>query len=297
MLSFKRIFATQQQALDVYKSQLSKQKLFVEAFEGAPKGTPVKVALTITETGQSIALDGSVERMMGKSEATQNGFGQRPGLMLDMPITPEIVAPLRAFFLTKAEAATPKLPNAPFMSLSDETATQVEFEVGAFLKKAETGNLFELFGMRPQDDRKILRTVYNRIVKNLHPDKHRSDFSDALSESLGDAYQILNEAYKILQHGVACEIYLEISREVGQHKGMSLAGYKNSKPITDSKTQTASTWQTNSLPRHRQHKRRAIKTPPCSRSSSLFNTTNTTNRRVPCSCRLQQNKELHRDEI
>ena len=57
MLSFKRIFATQQQALDVYKSQLSKQKLFVEAFEGAPKGTPVKVALTITETGQSIALD------------------------------------------------------------------------------------------------------------------------------------------------------------------------------------------------------------------------------------------------
>ena len=80
--------------------------------------------------------------------------------------------------------------------------------------------------MRPQDDRKILRTVYNRIVKNLHPDKHRSDFSDALSESLGDAYQILNEAYKILQHGVACEIYLEVSREVGQHKGMSLAGYK-----------------------------------------------------------------------
>jgi len=70
MLSFKRIFATQQQALDVYKSQLSKQKLFVEAFEGAPKGTPVKVALTITETGQSIALDGSVERMMGKTEAT-----------------------------------------------------------------------------------------------------------------------------------------------------------------------------------------------------------------------------------
>ena len=226
MLSFKRIFATQQQALDVYKSQLSKQKLFVEAFEGAPKGTPVKVALTITETGQSIALDGSVERMMGKTEATQNGFGQRPGLMLDMPITPEIVAPLRAFFLTKAEAATPKLPNAPFMSLSDETATQVEFEVGAFLKKAETGNLFELFGMRPQDARKILRTVYNRIVKNLHPDKHRSDFSDALKESLGDAYQTSNEAYKILQHGVACEIYLEISREVGQHKGMSRAGQK-----------------------------------------------------------------------
>ena len=226
MLSFKRIFSTQQQALDIYKSQLSKQKLFVEAFEGAPKGTPATVALAIKETGQSITLQGSVERMMGKSEATQNGYGQRPGLILNVPITPDLVAPLRAFFLTKSEKAAPQLPNAPFMSLDDETAAQVEIEVGAFLKKAETGNLFELFGMRPREDRKILRTVYNKIVKNLHPDKHRDDFSDDLSESLGDAYQILNEAYKILQHGIASEIYLEASREAGQIQGMSLAAYK-----------------------------------------------------------------------
>lgn len=226
MLTFKRIFQTQQLALDVYKSQLSKQKLFVEAFEGAPKETPASVTLSIAETRQTIELSGSVERMMGKTEVAQNGYGQRPGLLLRIPITPELVAPLRAFFLTKPETAAPQLPDAPFLTLAGETPQQAKREADMFLKKAETGNLFELFGLRARDDRKQLRAIYNKIVKNLHPDKHRSDFDEELSDALGDAYQILNEAYKILQHSIASEIYLEISRENGQNRGMSLSAYK-----------------------------------------------------------------------
>lgn len=226
MLSFKRIFQTQQQALDVYKSQLSRQQIFVEAFEGAPKGTEATIDLSILETGQKIRLKANVERIMGKAEAVQNGYGQRSGLLLNVPITKEIVEPLRTFFLTKGTPQAQKLPNAPFINLNEIDANQAQHDVEFFLKRAENGNLFELFGMRPHDERKVLRAVYNKIVKNLHPDKHRDDFGVELCDKLGDAYQILNEAYKILQHPVACEIYLEISRENGQSNGMSLATYK-----------------------------------------------------------------------
>lgn len=241
MLSFKRTFQTQQQALDVYKSQLSTQHLFVESFESAPAGTSVTVTLIVRETDQTIQLPGQVERAMGRSEAISKKYGNTPGLWLSVPITPDLVAPLRAFFLAAPTAPKPPVapatqtpapspatskPRFPFSPLDATSEQDIRRAVDEFLLTAQQGSLHQIFGVPSNTDRQKLRQLYNAGVKNLHPDTHRDELPDALSQRLGDAYQILNEAYKILQHPTAAAIYLDISRQNGKTHGMSLFNYK-----------------------------------------------------------------------
>ncbi len=243
MLSFKRTFQTRQQALDVYRSQLSEQKLFVESFEGYPKGSPVVVKLEIRETEQQIELNGTVERLMGKREAVELGYGQRPGLVLDVPITQDLIAPLRAFFLAQSKSGNAPAPNAtqgsginkvnerpsariPFENLASCPQEQAEQEVARFFELAERGNVYQLFNVRPDVDRKELRRIYNIAVRSLHPDSQSDAFSSEFAEKLDDAYQIFNEAYQLLQHPVKKAIYQEVSRMANCIGGMSLNSYK-----------------------------------------------------------------------
>lgn len=228
MLSFKRSFQTRAQALEVYKTQLSSCRLFVESFEGASKDTPVRVTLQISESDQSVALDGTVERAVGKKEAVELGFGTRPGLLLSIPITPEIVAPLRAFFLAQPKPSATPAPSvsAPFETLAACSPADARREADTFLSMAHESSLYRLFHANADVSRAQLRQIYNKIVRTLHPDKLRTDFDAALCNSLADCYQILNEAYKILQNGVENGIYLEISRQNNRPDGMSLEAYK-----------------------------------------------------------------------
>ena len=204
MLSFKRTFQTRQQALDVYRSQLSAQKLFVESFEGYTKGSPVVVSLEIRETEQRIELNGTVERLMGKREAVELGYGQRPGLVLDVPITQDLIAPLRAFFLAQPKGVNSSAPGAPqssginkvnerpaaripFENLASCPREQAEQEVERFFELAERGNVYQLFNVRPDVDRKELRRIYNIAVRSLHPDSQSDAFSSEFAEKLDDA--------------------------------------------------------------------------------------------------------------
>ncbi|MBR4986105.1 MAG: J domain-containing protein [Proteobacteria bacterium] len=270
MITFQRIFQTRQQALDVYRSQLSSQKLYVESFEGYPKGSEASVSLEIRETGKKISLPAVVERVMGKKEVTELGYGQRPGILLNVPITPDIVEPFRNFFLPgedrsacapvrptassvsaargsaspsspvrptassvvsrcPAEPAAPAAPSAPpaipFEKLVSCTPQEAKQEVESFFKRVETGNIYQLFNVRADYDKKTVRRIYNGVVRVLHPDA-QAEWDAELSEKLGDAYQILNEAYKILQNPVLNAVYMDISRANRAPGGMSLNAYK-----------------------------------------------------------------------
>ncbi len=236
MITFQRIFQTREQAMDVYKSQLSSQKLYVESFEGYSKGTEVSVSLEIRETSQKVVLRGSVERLMGKKEVMELGFGQRPGLLLSVPITPDVVEPLRAFFLAQApKSAAPKSAESsstsssrsiPLENITQCSAEEAVEKVRAFLQLANRGNLYMLFNVPPTVDRQTLRRIYNVVVRTLHPDAHDENFSQELSLLLGEAYQVFNEAYQILQHPIKCAIYMEVSRQARAFGGMSLNAYK-----------------------------------------------------------------------
>lgn len=273
MITFQRIFQTRQQAMDVYRSQLSSQKLYVESFEGYPKGSEAKINLEIRETGKKISLSAVVERVMGKKEVMELGYGQRPGILLNVPITPDIVEPFRNFFLPAeqgsgstvrptAAAAKPApqmivrptavrptaasvaskissqpaepvrpasaatMPAAiPFEKLASCSPEEAMAEVEDFFRRAESGNIYQLFNVRADYDKKIVRRIYNTVVRVLHPDA-QADWSAELSEKLGDAYQILNDVYKILQNPVLNAIYMDISRANRAPGGMSLGAYK-----------------------------------------------------------------------
>ena len=229
MLVFQKVFQTRQAAMDFYKNQLARQQIYVEAFEGAPKGTDAQIKLEIRETQQKIILNTKVERLIGKKEAVELGYGQRPGLILNLTITPDLVEPLRAFFLAQA----PTRPTAaaikqriPFEDIASCTLEQVESQVDQFLAFAEKGNLFQLFNVRPNVEKKVLRSIYNIVVRVLHPDAHGNDYPENIAQKLEDAYQIFNDAYKILQNPVQSSIYLEISRANKIPDGMSLNDYK-----------------------------------------------------------------------
>ncbi|MBO4350599.1 MAG: J domain-containing protein [Proteobacteria bacterium] len=215
--------------MDFYKAQLARQQIYVEAFEGAPKGTDAQVKLEIRETQQKIVIDTKVERPIGKKEAVELGYGQRPGLILNVTITPDLVEPLRAFFLAQGPArptAAPIKQRIPFEDIANCTLEQVEAQVDQFLAFAEKGNLFQLFNVRPNVEKKELRSIYNVVVRVLHPDAHGNDYPENITHKLEDAYQIFNEAYKILQNPVQSKIYLEISRANRIPNGMSLNDYK-----------------------------------------------------------------------
>ncbi|MBQ9395382.1 MAG: J domain-containing protein [Proteobacteria bacterium] len=263
MITFQRIFQKRQQAMDVYKTQLAAQKLYVESFEGYSKGSEVEVQMEIRETGQKVKLNGTVERMVSKKEAMELGYGQRPGLLVNIVITPEIVEPLRTFFLTEAKTSESSRPSEvvrpagivrpagvvrpagivrpagmqpvsepvepgkpPLENINKCSPEQAKKEVKDFLGLAETGNIYQLFNLRSQPDRKTLRSIYNTVVRTLHPDSQDEGFSTEVTDMLDEAYQIFNEAYKILQNPVQSQIYQEVSRAEGRSGGLSLNAYR-----------------------------------------------------------------------
>ena len=263
MITFQRIFQKRQQAMDVYKTQLAAQKLYVESFEGYSKGNEVEVQMEIRETGQKVKLNGTVERMVSKKEAMELGYGQRPGLLLNIAITPEVVEPLRTFFLTEAKAPESakssevvrpvgivrpagvvrpagivrlagmapvsepsEPPKPPLENINKCSPEQAKKEVKAFLDLADKGNIYQLFNLRSQPERKTLRSIYNTVVRTLHPDSQDESFDGEISDMLDEAYQIFNEAYKILQNPVQSQIYQEVSRSEGKSSGLSLNAYR-----------------------------------------------------------------------
>ena len=242
MQRFQRIFQTRQQALDVYKTQLSQQILYVESFEGYSSGTEVIIELEIRETHMKIALNASVARIIGRKEVTELGFGTRPGLLLNVPITPDVVGPLRSFFLTEASGGTnatvrasssnsesPKgetrRPREPLSGLNRCTPDEALIQVKNFIALAERESLYAMFNVRSDVDRKTLRSIYNSVVRTLHPDSNVARDPE-LAQKLGEAYQLFNEAYQILHHPIQSVIYQEVSKSCRVPDGMSLNAYK-----------------------------------------------------------------------
>ena len=248
MLEFSRVFTTRQQALDVYKSQLSGQMIYVESFESYPNGTPAKLSLEISETAQKIVLDAFVDCGIGKKSAIERGFGQRPGLLLKVPIRPEIIEKLRNFFLAGSKGNTaPVSPNTskaescesnsavrapvlqarkPFENIQTASEQDAIAEADRFLSNAKHGSLFSLFNLTNAATRNELRSVYNALVRALHPDRYTPAFGDELRQKLTTAYQIINGAYQILQNSVERSIYMDVSREIGRLSGISLDDYR-----------------------------------------------------------------------
>lgn len=230
MMTFRRIFKFRQDALDTYATQVSKGRLYVESFEALPRNTEVAVTLLMGATGETITLTGKVERMVGKSEAIRENYGQRSGVLL---IIDAADPALCKFFDAKPPSSQTDKPSSPtpFENLSQRDADDIEKEVDAYLELSRSGSLYQLFGFKDKLDKDALRDVYRAMVKSLHPDKHQSDFTQSLSDKLADAYQIVNDAYKILQNAITHKIYLDISRDNLKPKGMSLTAYK--KFLTD----------------------------------------------------------------
>lgn len=114
-MELSRTFQTRAQALEIYRLQLCKQLLFVEVFEAVRSDTPVQLTLRINETKAVITLAAKAVKMLRKSEAAELGYGTRAGVLLDVPITPDIVTPLREFFLATTDAGQ---SSAPFVQPS-----------------------------------------------------------------------------------------------------------------------------------------------------------------------------------
>ena len=257
MLVFSKVFQTRQQALDFYKSQLSGQKIFVESFESYAQGTSAKVVLEILETKQKIELNATVDSPVGRNAAIERHLGQRAGLFLNVPIQPDMIAPLRSFFTignqnnnradgtatpSRSAAESPatapsgqnqkiirpagKTNRIPFDNIQSMSPDSVMAETDRFIRNAKDSSLYRLFNVLPTVTRPELRSIYNTIVAVLHPDRHPASFSPELCQKLSSAYQIFNDAYQILQNTVERSVYMDVSRDMGKPSGMSLDAYR-----------------------------------------------------------------------
>ena len=255
MLTFSRVFQTRQQALEVYKSQLSGQKIYVESFESYPSGTPAILNLEIVETGQRISLDVTVSCGVGRTMAIECHYGQRAGVLLNVPIGPDRIAPLREFFtagsprtnasgsdVVSAGQSQIRPPESvqksivrpagkstnryPFENIQSLEPAQALAEVDRFLDVSKTGSLYMLFNVQPAISRTELRSVYNNVVRVLHPDRYPPSFGAELRSKLSMAYQLFNDAYQVLQNSTERGVYMDVSRAMGRTTGISLETYR-----------------------------------------------------------------------
>ncbi len=128
-MELSRTFQTRAQALEVYRSQLCRQLLFIEVFEAVRPDTPIKLTLRISETNSVIKLAAKAIKMIRKSEAIELGYGTRAGVILDVPITPDIVAPFRAFFLSDTGGNSQASPAASGTSSTHQVSQSSRVKV------------------------------------------------------------------------------------------------------------------------------------------------------------------------
>src|SRR5688572_9459524 len=96
-MSLQRTFATLEEAREVYRTQLAKQRLFVVTDTLSPAiGANVDVTLVIEETGARLTLPAAVLRTLDAETARAHALGQQSGVVLTITIDEATREPLRA---------------------------------------------------------------------------------------------------------------------------------------------------------------------------------------------------------
>jgi hypothetical protein len=186
--------------------------------------------------------------------AIERHYGVRAGVMLNVPIGPDKIAPLREFFMAGSDRSNSSSAGTsgvrtqvrppesvqktivrpagkstnryPFENIQSLEPAQALAEADRFLDVAKTGSLYMLFNVQPTISRNDLRSVYNNVVRVLHPDRYPASFGAELRSKLSMAYQLFNDAYQVLQNSTERGVYMDVSRALGRINGVSLETYR-----------------------------------------------------------------------
>ena len=187
-----RTFGTLAEAHGLYKAQLSKQRLFVEVDAPPAPETEVTLELSIDETGGRIALDAAVLKHVDAATAQAHDLGERAGVILNVPITADNKADLKAL-LTGALRAAP--------ARRDSKAEAIGAEVAEFVAGIAERSHYAVLGVPVDVASSDLRAAYLRLIRKYHPDSYYKRVSETVLGDLEIAYQAITTAFETLADG------------------------------------------------------------------------------------------------
>lgn len=188
-LSLEATFADVGAAQAMYKSQLSKQRLFVPFSGAAAEGTKVDLRLVMEEPATRVDLSALVFRQIDAVTARKHKLGEVAGVVLNVPITDAVKGPLRAFLTGRGQA----------VSAVDPAALEgVANEAQAFLKRTEGKSHYEVLGLTPRARKGEVRKAYMKRMRKFHPDTYYRQLDEAALELLEQAFQRVTSAFEVL---------------------------------------------------------------------------------------------------
>lgn len=200
-MSLQRTFATLAEAQEIYRAQLSRQRLFVELASGAPQpGTRVTVALAIEETGGRLELPAAVVRALDAETARAHSLGNQPGVVLAITIDDTVREPLRALLTgqLRGEPAPTGAAQRDAPPPGDDTLARLAHEVAAFNARTESANHYEVLGVEPGTAGTGIRSSYLKLIRRFHPDTHFKRVDAETQAALELAYQRVTTAFETL---------------------------------------------------------------------------------------------------
>ena len=242
-MRFQRQFNTLAEAQQVYKSQLSKERIFIPCEAPPPPQTPVELVLSVLESGGAIRVAASVLQHVDAATAQRYGLGTVGGVLLHMPITDQVKGPLRALLTGQGNAAAkpaPRAAKAPAKELKTEEVEALKQELIDYLEKANNGNHYDSLQLPLDASREQIKANYMALMKRYHPDNYFQRIDAVTQADLEMAYQMVVGAYSVLIHPKKRDKYdIEIGNFRDSAGGSSAEVKRRRKQLEEYKAQNA----------------------------------------------------------
>ncbi|MDX9721885.1 MAG: J domain-containing protein [Myxococcota bacterium] len=209
-MSFSVVFPSLAAAQAVYRTQLSRERLFVPSAQALPPQSPIQFELVIEETGGRLSVSGQVLSVVDQATAVAHGLGSTAGLAVHVPLTEELIPALRA--LLTGELRAPSGEGAPSLARASgeareqrakrsKGAASVE-EIGTvvseFLQRTQGGNHYQRLGVESSASMDDIRRAYLKLMRLFHPDNYFKRIDDDTMAKLELAYQAVTMAFETL---------------------------------------------------------------------------------------------------
>lgn len=181
-MSLKVTYPTIAKAQEAYRAQLRKQRLFVPGGTGTASDV-VTVSLRIEETGGVLELRARVVKELDASTARKHGLGKKGGVVVSIPLTDEIKAPLKELLTGSLRGKT------------------LQDEVTDWLEGIEEKTHYEVLDVSSSASPDDIRSAYLALMKRFHPDNYFGRASDETIDQLELAYQAVASAFQVLADG------------------------------------------------------------------------------------------------
>ena len=180
----------------IYRSQLSRQRLYVPCATPMEEGTAVVLCLKLKAPSSVLELNATVFRSISAEIAQKHSLGEVAGVVLSVPLIESVKQPLRAFLTGKGSLAKPRRRRRT--TRNKLTGAALTAQVQAFVERTDDVTHYEVLDIGPSAPEKEVRRSYLVLMRTYHPDNYFQRVDDATQALLEIAFQRINDAFQTL---------------------------------------------------------------------------------------------------